>query len=421
MKKLLSKLPPMTRHERGVLIATCLSSLGSFYTMAMTGFALPQIQKGLSIPEDEVGTLFALLRFGALFSVVIGVLADRLGRRRLLIAAVVGCAICNIATAFVQTGMQLAALQFLSRLFLGAQVLLAAVVVSEELSAENRGWGIGVLTAVGGMGGALTLLAYSFVDHLPYGWRSLFVLGGFGLLVVPWLWRSLSETRRFAEQSAAEGEQARLGSAWRVIGELARLHAGRLLAVVGVILPVAIILEPATVFITKHLHDELGYSPGQVGLMLALCGIATPLGNVLAGALTDRFGRRPGTIFVSLLLSGAAALFYGSRELVYVAPGLALLMASVGGLQVLHMALATELFPTAFRSTASGVREAINTFGASMGLVTLSALYDATGSHPTSIIWILALTPIAPIILLFVPETAGRELEDISTEGEDGR
>jgi hypothetical protein len=45
----------MTSHERSVLVATCLSSLGSFYTMAVTGFALPQIQRGLSIPGSGCG------------------------------------------------------------------------------------------------------------------------------------------------------------------------------------------------------------------------------------------------------------------------------------------------------------------------------------------------------------------------------
>ena len=109
----------MTGHERSVLAATCVSSLGSFYTMAVTGFALPQVQRGLTIPEDEVGSLFALLRFGALFSLVLAVLADRMGRRRLLIVSVAGCALCNIATAFTQSGLQFAWLQLGSRLFLG--------------------------------------------------------------------------------------------------------------------------------------------------------------------------------------------------------------------------------------------------------------------------------------------------------------
>jgi MFS family permease len=406
----------MSRHERSVLVATCLSSLGSFYTMAVAGFAMPQIQRGLSIPEDELGVLFAVLRFGTLFSLVLAVLADRLGRRRLLIASVAGCALCNLATAFAPSGLVLAGLQLGARLFVGGQILLAGVVVSEELSAENRGWGLGVLTAVGGMGGALTLITYAFVDHLPFGWRSLFVVGSFGLLCVPWLWRSLRETQRFSDHQNERDVSSEEGPAWQPLRDIVRLHGWRLAALVGVVAPVAVMLEPGSVFVSKHLQDGLGYSPGQVGLLVGACGIGAPLGNMLAGTVSDRFGRKPVTIVMSLLLSLAFTLFYNGRGTVVIALGLALFFMSMGGVMVLHAALSTELFPTGFRSTAAGVREAVATLGSSTGLWILSLLYAVTGSHATSITWVLVLTPISPLILLIVPETARRELEEISPD-----
>jgi putative MFS transporter len=411
----------MSSHERSVLAATCLSSLGSFYTMAVTSFALPQIQRGLSIPEDEVASLFALLRFGTLFSLVLAVSADRVGRRRLLIVSVAGCALCNLATAFAQSGLALAWLQLGARLFMGGQILLAGVVVSEELSAENRGWGLGLLAAVSGLGGALTLLVYAFVDSLPYGWRSLFAVGSFGLLYVPWLWRSLQETRRFSDHRGQEAGPSPGRAPWQPLRDIFRLHGWRLAALVGVVGPVTVILEPGSVFVSKHLQDDLGYSPAEVGLLVAACGIATPLGNMLSGSISDRFGRRPVTIFISLLLSVAVALFYNGTGMVALAAGLALLFLSIGGLMVLHTALATELFPTALRSTAAGVREAVGTVGASLGLWILSLLFGATGSHALSITWILLLTPISPLILLFIPETARRELEEIAPDPANAR
>jgi putative MFS transporter len=406
----------MSSHERNVLAATCVSSLGSFYSLAVTGFALPQIQRGLSIPEAELGSIFALLRFGTLFSMLLAVLADRIGRRQLLVASVAGCAICNLATALAPNGLALAWMQLGARFFLGAQILLAGVVVSEELSANNRGWGLGVLSAVGGLGGALTLLVYAFVDRLPYGWRSLFVVGGFGLLCVPWLLRSLRETRRFSDHRDLMDARATREAVWQPLRDIVRVHGWRLGALIGVVLPVAIILEPGSVFVSKHLQDDLGYTPAQVGLMIALCGVATPLGNVLAGTISDRFGRRPVTFVVSLLLSGAIALFYRAGGTIVLALGLALLFTSLGALLVLQTALATELFPTSLRSTAAGLREAFGTIGASLGLWVLTLLYGATGSHTASIMWILLLTPISPLVVLLIPETAGRELEEIAPD-----
>jgi putative MFS transporter len=403
-------------HERRVLAAACIGSLGSFYTMAVTGFALPQIQRGLAIPENELGSLLALLRFGTLFSLVLAVSADRRGRRRLLIASVVGCALCNLATAFAQSGLQLAWLQLGARCFLSSQTLLAGVVVSEELAAEHRGWGLGLLQAVGGMGGAVALVVFAFVDRLPFGWRSLFAVGGFGLLCVPWLWRSLDETRRFAEHASHMDGGASSGAAWQPLREIVRRHGSRLAALVGIVVPVALVVGPGSMFVSKHLQDDLGYSPAGVGLLMGLCGIATPLGNMVAGTVSDRFGRRPVTMLTSLLLSIAVALFYDGTGTVAVAVGLALLFLGIGGIMVLHATLATELFPTALRSTAAGVGEAVATVGASAGLWILGLLYGATGSHAESITWILLVTPIAPIILLFVPETARRELEEIAPD-----
>ena len=410
-------LPALSGHERGVLAATCLSSFGSFYTMTVTTFALPQIQRGLGVAEDEIGALFAVLRFGALLSLALGVMADRVGRRRLLIASVLGVALCNLVTAFVQTGAAFALVQLAARAFVAGQILLAGVVVTEELSAENRGFGLGLLFAIGGLGGALTVLVYAFVDHLPFGWRALFVIGGFGLLVVPWLRRRVGETRRFdAHQSATRAEAVDEPLRPEGVRELVTQHRARLLALIGVVLPVSVIGEPGSVFVSKHLQHGLGYTPAQVGLLVAACGVGAPLGNVVAGALSDRFGRRPVTILVSLLMSLAIGVFYNAHELVAVALGFGLLMACLGSLAVLHSALAAELFPTGMRSTAAGVREAVGTVGSSLGLFALTLLHPASGGHAASITWLLVLTPLSPLVLLLMPETASRELEAISPE-----
>ena len=296
----------LSAHELRVLGATCVASLGSFYTMAVTGFALPQIQRGLAIPENELGSLFALLRLGTLFSLALAVRRnDRRGsssrpwraadsatsppRSRRVVPCSPGCR--------------------WARCFLGGQTLLASVG-ERRAGAHHRGWGLGLLSAVGGLGGALALLVFAFVDRLPYGWRALFVVGGFGLLCLPWLWRSLSETHRFAHD-VDDGTIDLSGPAWQPLRDLVREHGWRVAAMLGVVAPVALLLEPGSVLVSKHLQDDLGYSPAGVSLLMGVCGVATPLGNLLSGTASDRFGRKPVTIGMSLVLSVAIALFYG--------------------------------------------------------------------------------------------------------------
>jgi hypothetical protein len=91
------------------------------------------------------------------------------------------------------------------------------------------------------------------------------------------------------------------------------------------------------------------------------------------------------------------------------------MMACGVAVDVLFGALGSELFPTSYRSTASGVRAAVGTVAGSAGLWLESWLYPMAGSHAAAITWMLGLVWIAPlVVLLLLPETAGRELEEIS-------
>ena len=76
-----------------------------------------------------------------------------------------------------------------------------------------------------------------------------------------------------------------------------------------------------------------------------------------------------------------------------------------------------ELFPTSYRSTASGARTIIATIGGVLGLAAESLLYGIYHSHWTAISLLVLVAFAAPIIVvIFFPETSGRELEEISPE-----
>ena len=87
------------------------------------------------------------------------------------------------------------------------------------------------------------------------------------------------------------------------------------------------------------------------------------------------------------------------------------------GSSVTTTSYGTELFPTRYRSTATGFRAIVAAAAGILGLSTVSLLYPIFGSNWTSIAVLCAVSLIAPVMVwLFLPETAGRRLEEITPD-----
>ena len=207
----LGRPPALTRHQWQVIGLLGLASLFDQYDLQLFSLALKQIQADLAIPEARLGDLGAIVRLGALPAFLIAVVADRLGRRRVLLFTIVAYTVLTGATAFAQDATTFVVLQFFARTFAVAELLLAYVVIVEELDPKFRGWGVGALTALAACGNGLAMALFSLVDVLPGGWRSLYLVGFFPLVWVAWMRRRLPETRRFVSQHAEEPGQGAFG------------------------------------------------------------------------------------------------------------------------------------------------------------------------------------------------------------------
>lgn len=408
--------PPLTDRQWRVLLALGVANAVDNYDGALLGLALPQIQAGLGVADDGVGRLLAIVRLGVLPAVALTVLADRLGRRRLLLITILGFTLSTFATALATDPTSFMAIQFVARAFIAAENMLAIVVIAEEFDARNRGWGIGILGAMGGFGYAIASIMFSLVDRLPFGWRALYALGVVPLLLVAWFRRSLDETARFSAQRAARGAGESWADALRPLRNLVRMYPGRMLALGAAIVPFAFVTETAMFFASKFLQDQHGYAPHDVAVMYLTVGILGLVGNIAAGALGDHFGRK-GVLSAGMLANGVAALGFYNLDGWLVPLCWGIMVMTVTMTLVLFAALGSELFPTSYRSTASGARAVIATFGAATGLTLQGVLFGVSGSHAAAITTMLVLVPLAPlVIMLFLPETANRELEEVSPE-----
>ena len=356
------------------------------------------------------------MRLGALPAFFLAVVADRIGRRRVLLLTIVAYTLLTGATAFAPDARSFVALQFLARTFAVAEVLLAYVVVSEELDPDVRGWGIGALGALSACGHGLALLAFSTVDIIPMGWRALYLLGLPPLVVIAWLRRSLPETARFERQQGAQAERATLAGAIRPVIQLVRMYPGRFVAIGFVIFLLNFAENSAGFFGPKYFQEEHGWTPGQFAMMGFFGGFLGIFGSTIAGRWSDRHGRR----IVAIIFLAAHPLFvigYYNAAGVFLAPLWIFSVFSGIGSGVVLGTFGNEIFPTSYRSTSSGARMVLGTLGGVLGLLVESALYGQLGSHWTAITWLAVLALLAPLIVAaFFPETSGRTLEEISPE-----
>src|SRR5574338_15346 len=205
--RVFGRVPPEVTPEQLRLVGViALALLFENYDLSMLGSAIKYTREDFGLPQSEVGRLAAWVRLGAIPALLVLPFIDRLGRRRVFLAAVIGMSAGTLATAFVQSAAQFVAVQMVSRTFLVTASATAFVIVSEELPAARRGWGVGMLGALGAFGFGLGALLFAAIDHLPFGWRFLYAVGVLPLLLLPRFRRDVRETGRFTRARDAAPE-----------------------------------------------------------------------------------------------------------------------------------------------------------------------------------------------------------------------
>ena len=376
------------------------------YDMSVLSLALPNMQASFNIAEEDLGKVIAAARLGALPAIFLALLSDRIGRRRLLMVTLLGLSITTGATGFARTAEEFIAIQFCARGFATAEEIIAVIYVLEMLPARHRGWGVGFLAAMGGLGAGAASLLYGLVDILPGGWRALYVIAAVPILYLVWLRRKLPESAMF-NRHMSSSEPALL---WQPFKEIWQ-HKRREMTATALIAAAFWFQVAATLnFMSKYLQEIRHFEPQQVSLMYIVAGSIAILGNTLAGRISDYIGRRPTLISMLLLHCVATITFYNTGGWLLSVAWIATLFGFFA-VEVMVNAMSGELFPTACRSTASTLRSICGMFAAVAGLSVEGLLYSALGSHSAaiSIISLSSLLAI-PVVMLMLRETSGTEL-----------
>lgn len=410
----LGRIPDgVSREQVRLLGAVALALLFEHYDVSTLGNASKFIRASFELPQSEVGRMLAWVRLGALPAVLLVPFADHLGRKRLFMFCLVGSSVGTLLTAFTQTLPQFIAAQMIVRSCLIAGSATAFVIVAEEFPAHRRGWAIGILGALALLGFGLGALLFGFIERLPYGWRALYIPGVVPLLLLPYFARRVPETQRFQQQSE---ERAAGPLAWlRPFVTLARHYPGRMAIVAAVAMLAAVGHATAHGVVGDYVLTDRGWAPERYSTLVITGGALGIVGNTVVGRLADRMGRRSLGFAVLAGFPLAAIAVYSSDGWLLAGCWIVLVFVTTGGNTIVR-ALSTELFPTSSRSTAAGSLTLFETLGAVAGLYMVTALTPEGTSIAGAVRWIVWITLLGGLLVLLLPETARKELEDISAQ-----
>lgn len=393
-----------------------LGTAGFFnrYDEGLLSLLLVQIQADLGFAEASLGWLGSAIELGAIPSLALLVLADRWGRRPILLGTILGYTVCTVATALAPSAGFFLASQLLARMFLGAEFGLAIVVAVEELRPTNRAFGVAILGTLSLAGHGAAMILFGFVDELPFGWRALYAIGVVPLLAVAALRRGLPETRAFraVQPDSTDGT----GSWSQPFRTLISRYPARCAAVGAVTLLWSFSNVSVDFFLPKFAQEVHGWSPGRFALVAVVGGALGLTGQLLAGWLGDRRGRKGSTLFFFVMEPVCAILLYSICAGGFIAMYVLWVFGSVAN-DVLARTYAGELFPTSARATALGAVGVLATLGSAAGLASESLLFGRLGTHWDAIRILASAGLLMPFIVWWAyPETRGRTLAEIAPE-----
>ncbi len=403
---------PMTVGQERFILLVGVAALFAGYDLNIFGLAMPQIQASLHIPENQIGLTVSYFRIAAFGAILLAASADIVGRRRLLLFTIFGQAIGTMATAFVHTYPQFVGVQIAARLFGYAEEMLCYVVFAEEVAAKARGWASGTLSAMDFLGAGIATLVFAAVTLLPFGWRSIYVIGAVPLFLIGFLRRRLPETRRFAVLT--EKRQSQFAATMEMLRRLVAEYPARVITILIAVAAFGFAISPATVLESKYLQQALHYTPLEVTMLLIPGGVMGLGLSILTGRLSDRIGRKL-VVFTTCCLTGAGFIVLYSGVTGWIVP--VVWMASFYGFfatDTLLAGFALEIVPTAYRSTVSGIRYTVEIMAGAVSLLLEGKFYDYFHAHGPAIAVCLAAIPITLIAILFLPEPSGKTLEEIS-------
>jgi putative MFS transporter len=367
---------------------------------------LPYAAEVYDVGDAELGAGLAIVRAGVLLALAVGLVADRVGRRRfILVAAIAHCALAAAIGLAPSFGAYIGAHLILRCVDVALSIALGVLAV-ESVPARNRATILAVVILANGAGLALAVGSLPIAAAGRGGFATVYALQLLALPLVLHAGRRLPESPRYLAHAAERHSYA----------ELWRPPYRRRLVLVGLsALLSAAFFAPGVELFNRYLDDVHGFSAFEIVLFLAVTGAPSFTMLIVGGRFADELGRKAVGVPLVVLSALAYAGFYLADGVwLWLLAFLAAMLGAAGGAALAPYR--SELFPTRVRSGANTILVAAAVCGSALGLASAGLLAEDIGVGKAIALLAPGALVAAAMVVRWFPETAGRELEETSAE-----
>jgi MFS family permease len=404
-------LPPAPFSPQAIVLLATVAAIAALANFGGTlfGQTADSVTKTFGASNKGLGVALAVSRGGVLVSLIASALADRHGRRRLLLICFAGVCVTNAVSALAPNFAVFTGSQVLTRAFANAALVVGGIAAVEEAPEGARAYALSMLALAYGAGFAIAVVLLPLSDIGEQSWRIAFGVSALTIVLLPRLARSLRETGRYLDLARTSLRRGRV----REVFERAYGYRFLLLGLAAFL--TNFFSAPSGQLTNRFLTDEHGFSNTLIAVFRAVtAGLPGLVGIIIAGKLAETRGRRPVAIVAIAVATVFQMIFFlGDGAVIWVASTIAIIAASCGA--IVLAAFDTELFPTEVRGTSNALLLVCGVTGSAAGLLLATNIEDAVGGLGPAI----ALCGIAPLlaaafVLPWLPEPADRSLDDVS-------
>jgi SHS family lactate transporter-like MFS transporter len=409
----MGQVQQLTRAQRHVFLAGFLGWTLDSLDYFLLVFCVNAIAKEFRTqPSAVLGAVFLTLAFRPVGALFFGMLADRYGRRPVLMANILSFSVIELACAFAPSLNALLVLRGLFGFAMGGEWGVGAALVFESLPTEGRGTFSGILQEGYAFGSILASAAFGLLFagfhwhglSVPgIGWRGLFILGSTPALLAFYVQARVPESPAWLAGAKKRATQER-HAGFQTPRQLIRFVPTFLFLIVLMTAFMSFSHGTQDVYPT-FLAVQIKLSPETIGLIGVLYGLGSIAGGVVFGTLSEKWGRKRAIITASLLAIPVIPLYAYGHGALSLGVGAVMMQFMVQGAWGVVPAYLTELSPAPVRATAPGLAYQLGALITSWNSKGQALAAERWGNYRT----VLAFTVVLVACVLALLASLGRE------------